>query len=168
MRAAGAPLVLWLTGGGARDVLCQDLSAAAAAVVIELGSRGRCSDGYDVEALGWAAEHGPELGAGVGSVAVGGQLVGAARAARLAVDAHESGWPVVGTQLLVRPAFSDLCPAPCAVAGAAPATIVTGGARRDDGRGYAATLRDAGVEVRQLVSDARRALPLHELARALQ
>jgi acetyl esterase/lipase len=75
---------------------------------------------------------------------------------------------VVGTQVLVRPAFSDLCPAPSAVAGAAPATIVTGGAPRDDGRGYAATLRDAGVEVRQLVNDARRALPLHELARALQ
>jgi acetyl esterase len=166
--AAGAPLVLWLTGGGARDVLCQDLSASAAAVVIELGCRGGCGDRYDIEALGWAAEHGPELGAGTSSVAVGGQLAGAARAARLAVDAHESGWPVVRTQMLVRPAFSDLCPAPSAVAGAAPATIVTGGARRDDGRRYAAALREAGVEVRQLVSDARRALPLHELARALQ
>jgi acetyl esterase/lipase len=68
----------------------------------------------------------------------------------------------------VRPAFSDLCPEPSSVAGAAPATIVTGGARQDDGRGYAAALRGAGVEVRELVSDARRALPLHELARALQ
>lgn len=166
--AAGAPLVLWLTGGTARDALCQDLSTSAAAVVIELGCRGGCSHGYDIEALGWAAEHGPELGADTSSVAVGGQLAGAARAARLAVDAHESGWPVVRTQMLVRPAFSDLCPAPSAVAGAAPATIVIGGARRDDGRGYAAALREAGVEVRQLVSDARRALPLHELARALQ
>jgi hypothetical protein len=167
--AGGAPLVLWLTGRGARDVLCQDLSAAAAAVVIELGCRdGGCSDGYDIEALGWAAEHALELGAGPGPVAVAGQLAGAARAARLAVDAHGSGWPVVRMQVLVRPAFSDLCPAPPAVAGAAPATIVTGGARQDDGRRYAAKLRDAGVEVRELVSDARRTLPLHELARALQ
>jgi alpha/beta hydrolase fold len=167
--AAGAPLVLWLSGRGARDVLCQDLSAAAAAVVIELGCRdGGCTAGYEFEALGWAAEHAPELGASSGPVAVAGHLAGAARAARLAVDAHESGWPVVRAQVLVRPAFSDLCPAPSAVAGAAPATIVTGGARQDDGRRYAATLRDAGVEVRALVSDARRALPLHELARALQ
>ncbi|HET7049670.1 MAG TPA: alpha/beta hydrolase fold domain-containing protein [Solirubrobacteraceae bacterium] len=167
--AAGAPLVLWLAGRGARDVLCQDLSAAAAAVVIELGCRdGGCTAGYEIEALGWAAEHAPELGASSGPVAVAGQLAGAARAARLAVDAHESGWPVVRAQVLVRPAFSDLCPAPSAVAGAAPATIVTGGGRQDDGRRYAATLRDAGVEVRALVSDARRSLPLHELARALQ
>ncbi len=167
--AAGAPLVLWLAGGGARDALCQGLSEAAAAVVIELGCReGGCSDGYEIEALGWAAEHGPELGASSAPVAVAGQLAGAARAARLAVDAHESGWPVVRTQLLVRPAFSDLCPVPSAVAGAAPATIVTGGARHDDGRRYAAMLRHAGVEVRELVSDARRALPLHKLARALQ
>jgi hypothetical protein len=167
--AAGAPLVLWLAGCGARDVLCQDLSAAAAAVVIELGSRERgCSDGYDIAALGWAAEHAIELGASSGPVAVAGQLEGAARAAQLAVDAHESGWPLVRTQVLVRPAFSDLCPAPSVGAGAAPATIVTGGARQDDGRRYAAALRDAGVEVRELVSDAWRALPLHELARALQ
>jgi alpha/beta hydrolase fold len=167
--AKGAPLVLWLAGRGARDVLCQDLSAAAAAVVIELGCRdGGCSDGHDIDALGWAAEHAPELGASSGPVAIAGQLAGAARAARLAVDAHGSGWPVVRTQVLVRPAFSDLCPAPSAVAGAASATIVTGGARQDDGRRYAATLRGAGVAVRELVSDARRALPLHELARALQ
>ncbi|MGZ4344272.1 MAG: alpha/beta hydrolase [Solirubrobacteraceae bacterium] len=167
--AAGAPLVLWLTGRGARDVLCQDLSAAADAVVIELGRReGGCSDGYEIEALGWATEHAPELGASSGPVAVAGQLAGAARAARLTVDAHESGWPAVRTQVLVRPAFSDLCPAPSAVAGAAPATIVTGGARQDDGRRYAAALRDAGIEVRQLVSDARRGIPLHELARALR
>jgi hypothetical protein len=167
--AAGAPLVLWLAGRGARDVLCQDLSAAAAAVVIELGCRdGGCSDGYEIEALGWAAEHAAELGASSEPVAVAGQVAGAARAARLAVDAHDSGWPVVRTQVLVRPAFSDLRPAPSTVAGAAPATIVTGGARQDDGRRYAATLRNAGVEVRELVSDARRALPLHELARALQ
>jgi acetyl esterase/lipase len=57
---------------------------------------------------------------------------------------------------------------PSGVAGAAPATIVTTGARQDDGRRYAAALRAAGVEVRELVSDARRTLPLNELARAVQ
>ena len=38
-----------------------------------------------------------------GPVAVAGQLAGAARAARLAVDAHESGWPV-GAHAGARPA----------------------------------------------------------------
>lgn len=166
---AGAPLVLWLAGRGTRDVLCQELSAAAAAVVIELGRRDDGgSDRYEIEALGWAAEHAPEFGASSGLVAVAGRLAGAARAARLAVDAYDSGWPVVRTQVLVRPAFSDVCPVPSAVAGTTSATIVTGAARRDDGRRYAATLRRAGVEVRELVSDARRALPLYELAQALR
>jgi hypothetical protein len=54
------------------------------------------------------------------------------------------------------------------VTGAAPATIVTGNARHDDGRRYAAMLRGAGVEVRELVSDARRTPLLHELARAVR
>jgi len=166
---AGAPLVLWLAGRSARDVLCQELSAAATAVVIELGSHGgSCSDGYEIEALGWAAEHGVELGAEAAPVVVAGQLAGAARAARLAVEAHSRGWPAVRRQVLVRPAFSGLCPAPSTVDGAPPATIVAGGARRDDGRRYAATLRDAGIEVRELISDARRALPLHELVRAVR
>jgi acetyl esterase/lipase len=165
----GAPLVLWLSGRGAHDLLCQELSAAAAAVVIELGSgEAAVSDRHGIEALGWAAEHAPELGASSGPVTVAGQLAGAARAARLAVQASGYGWPVVRRQVLVRPAFSDLCPPPSAVAGAAPATIITTGAPRDGGRRYADTLRDAGVEVRELVSEARRALPLRELARALQ
>ena len=62
----------------------------------------------------------------------------------------------------------EVGPAPSAVAGAAPATIVTNGTRHEVGRRYAATLREAGVEVRELVSDAQRALPLNELARALR
>lgn len=165
----GAPLVLWLSDRGARDLFCQELSGAAAAVVIELGRReGAIGDRHEIEALGWAADHASELGASSGLVAVAGQLAGAARAARLAVEAHGCGWPVVRRQLLVRPVFSDLCPAPCALDGTAPATIVTGGARHDAGRRYAAALRDAGVEVRELASDAQRGLLLHDLARAVQ
>ena len=118
--------------------------------------------------LGWAAEHARELGADPEKLVVGGQLAGAALAARLAVDARDSGWPVVSRQMLVRPEFSDSCPVPSEVAGTPPATIVTTGSRRDDGSRYAATLRDAGVEVRELVTGARRALPLGELVRALR
>jgi acetyl esterase/lipase len=167
--ADGAPLVLWLSGRGGGDVLCQELSAAASAVVIELATReDAVGDGPAIEALGWAAEHAPEFGASSELVAVAGRLAGAARAARLAVEARDYGWPVVHRQVLVRPVFSVLRPAPSVVAGAAPATIVSGGAWHDEGRRYAATLREAGVDVWELVSDAQRSLPLHELARALR
>jgi hypothetical protein len=167
--AGRAPLVIWLSARNARDVLCRELSATAAAVVLELGRReGGSSGRYEVATLGWAAEHARELGAHPDQLVVGGQLVGAALAARLAVEARDCGWPVVRRQVLVRPAFSDAYPAPSEVGGTPPATIVTTGSRRDDGSRYAATLRDAGVEVRELVSDARRALPLGELARGLQ
>jgi hypothetical protein len=169
LHADGAPLVLWLSGRGGRDLLCPELSAAASAVVIELATREQAvGDRPEIEALGWAAEHAPEFGASSELVVVAGRLAGAARAARLAVDAHDSGWPVVHRQVLVRPVFSMLRPAPSVVGGAAPATIVSGGAWHDEGRRYAATLRQAGVEVRELVSDAQRALPVHELARALR
>jgi hypothetical protein len=169
VQAAGAPLVLWLSGSAGRDLLCQQFSAAAAAVVIELAVReDAVGDGPEIEALGWVAEHAPEFGASSELVVVGGRLAGAARAARLAVEAHDSGWPVVHRQVLVRPVFSVLRPAPSVVAGAAPATIVSGGAWHDEGHRYAARLRQAGVEVWELVSDARRAVPLNELARAVR
>ena len=166
--AGGTPLVIWLTGRNARDALCRELSAIAAAVVLELGKgEGGNARGYEVATLGWAAEHARELGAHPDWLVVGGQLVGAALAARLAVDARDCGWPVVRRQVLVRPAFSDSCPVPSEVGGTPPATIVTTGSRRDDGSRYAGALRDAGVQVRELVSDARRALPVGELVRGL-
>jgi acetyl esterase/lipase len=162
-------LVIWLTARNAGDALCRQLSATAAASVLELGrSEGGSASGYEVATLGWAAEHARELGADPEKLVVGGQLAGAALAARLAVDARDSGWPVVSRQMLVRPEFSDACPVPSELAGTAPATIVTTGSRRDDGSRYAATLRDAGVEVRELVTGARRGLPLGELVRALR
>jgi alpha/beta hydrolase fold len=167
--AEGAPLVFWLAGRNAGDALCRELSAAAAAVVLELGSSdGASGRGLELAALGWAAEHAREFGACEGPVVVAGQLAGAARAARLAIDARDSGWPVLRRQVLVRPAFPAPGMAPSHVAGTAPATIVTGGARGDDGSRYAATLRGAGVEVQELVTDAWRALPLQELVRAIR
>jgi hypothetical protein len=167
--AAGcAPLVLWLTVRNAGDPLCRELSLVAAAVVLELGKPdGPDGCAYEAAALGWAAEHARELGAQAGRLLVAGQLAGAARAARLAIDARDSGWPVLRRQVLVRPAFAQRCPVPVHLARSAPATIVTSGRRGDDGSRYAAALRDAGVEVQELVSDARRALPFEDLARTL-
>lgn len=168
--AAGeSTLVVWLAGRKAGDVLCRDLSAAAAAVVLELPSSGAPSgSGHDLAALGWAAEHASEFGAHRGPLVLGGQLAGAARAARLALDARDSGWPALRRQLLVRPTFARPGLVPFEVAGTAPATIVTTGLHGDDGSRYAAALRGAGVMVQELVSDARRALPVQELARALR
>lgn len=168
--AAGRPtLVVWLAGRKGGDVLCRDLSAAAAAVVLELPSSGLPSGGgHELAALAWAAEHASEFGVGGGPLVVGGQLAGAARAARLALDARDSGWPALRRQVLVRPTFAGPGLVPTGVAGIAPATIVTNGLRGDDGSRFAATLRGAGVAVQELVSDARRALPVHELAAALR
>jgi len=168
--AAGRPtLVVWLAGRKGGDVLCRDLSAAAAAVVLELPSSGfPIGGGHELAALAWAAEHASEFGVGGGSLVVGGQLAGAARAARLALDARDSGWPALRRQVLVRPTFAGPGLVPTGVAGIAPATIVTNGLRGDDGSRFAATLRGAGVAVQELVSDARRALPVHELAAALR
>jgi hypothetical protein len=162
----GAPLVLWLAGRKTGDVLCRELSATASAVVVEIGT---CAGSQlEVAALGWAVEHARELGAHPGRLVVAGQLAGAGRAARLAVDLRDTRWPPVRRQLLVRPEFSSPHPAPDRVAGTAPATIITTSLRRDDGSGYASTLRDAGVDVQEVVSDPWRAPPLGELARALR
>jgi len=167
--AGGPPLVVWLAGGKAGDVLCRDLSAAAAAVVLELPSGDvPAGSAHDLAVLGWAAEHAAEFGAHGGRLVVGGELAGAARAARLALDACHSGWPALRRQLLIRPMFAGPGSVRCEIAGPAPATIVTTGLRGDDGSRYAATLRAAGVNVQELVSDARRTLPVHELARALR
>lgn len=162
-------LVFWLASKNAGDALCRELCAVTAAVVLELGSPKAASCGrYAMAALGWAAEHAGELGADPGRLIVGGQRAGAEQAVRLAVQARDGGWPALSRQVLVLPAFTSVSIAPSDLAGTAPATIVTTGGREDGARRYAAALREAGVQVRELVTDARRALPLHDLARALR
>ena len=163
-----APLVFWLAASNAGDVLCRELSAACVAVVLELAGSDSTRPGYQLVALGWAVEHAPEFGARAGGLVVAGHRAGATRAARLAVEARDAGWPVVRRQLLVHPALAEPELLPIDVAGTAPATILTTGALADVGSRYAATLRGGGVEVQELVFDPRRALPLHELARALR
>jgi acetyl esterase len=168
--AGGATLVLWLAARNADEALCRDLSATAAAVVLELrGSEGAIGDRHDLAALGWAAEHAGEFGASENPLVVAGQHAGAGRAARLALDARDHGWPPLRRQVLIRPTFPPAASLEAAhVAGAAPAPIVTAGRRQDDGRRYAAALRGAGVEVQELVGGGRPALSACELARALR
>jgi hypothetical protein len=114
-------------------------------VVTPLGSQ---RTGEELGALEWLADHAGELGAGSGTLV----LAGGARAARLAVAARDNGWPKLHRQLLIHPRFGREHPIPSDVAGVAPATVICGDDRRDDGRRYAALLRDAGVPVTEVRS----------------
>jgi hypothetical protein len=111
-------------------------------VVIAL--TGRQPGWLELAALHWAGEHAAELGADGERLMV----AGGARAALLALAARDAGWPVVSRQLLVRPDFTWRDGMPDEVAGAPPAIVVCG--ERDDGSRYAARLRAAGVEVREV------------------
>ena len=105
----------------------------------------------ELAALQWLSEHVDEFGARGDHMLV----AGGARAARLALAARDSGWPVLRRQVLVHPRFTAWQPMPRGVAGAPPATVVCA-ARLDGGRGYAARLRAAGVEVHEVRDDRRR------------
>jgi hypothetical protein len=114
-------------------------------VVLAVNGRHRHAD--ELAALQWLAEHGGEL------CAVPSRLIvaGGARAAWLAVGARDSAWPELHRQVLVHPRFGRENPIPPTVAGVAPAIVVCGGDRQDDGARYAAVLRDAGVEVDEVL-----------------
>ena len=77
----------------------------------------------ELAALQWVSEHLGEFGAERDRMLV----AGGARAARLALAARDSGWPVLRRQLLVHPSFAPEQPMPVNVAGAPPATVVCGG-----------------------------------------
>jgi acetyl esterase/lipase len=137
---------MWLGPKNLGDPVCRELSDVAAAVVLELSGRDVAGGaGHDLAVLGWAAEHAREFGADDAHVLV----AGGARAARLALVARDAGWPVLRRQLLVHPAFTARQPMPSNVAGASPATVVCS-PRQDGGQRYAARLRAAGVEVREV------------------
>jgi hypothetical protein len=114
-------------------------------VVVALDGRNR--NGDELAALQWLAEHGGELCAAPKRLIV----AGGARAAWLAVGAHDSAWPELDRQVLVHPRFGPENPIPSGVAGVAAAIVVCGRDSRDDGPRYAALLRDAGVDVEQVV-----------------
>jgi acetyl esterase/lipase len=155
----GAGTVGWPGGPGAGE-LCRGLSEDAGLVVLSVSC-----DPPDAHSgtyvLEWAAEHAAELGGDPGLLLVGGQGAGGAAAAEAALDARAQGWPLITRQVLISAGPA----APRAVAGVAPATIVT--VRHhpgDDGGRYAARLRQAGVEVDELTYPGR--LPTADRVRA--
>ncbi len=125
-------------------VLSDELSPTAVWVesYVVVALVGRHPAPAELAALHWLAEHAGELGAESDRMLV----AGGARAARLVLDARDSGWPILRRQLLVHPRFTAQLPMPANVAGAPAATVVCNG--WDDGRRYAARLRAAGLEVR--------------------
>jgi hypothetical protein len=105
---------------------------------------GRNPEWLELATLHWAGEHAGELGADRDRLLV----AGGARAAMLALAARDAGWPALHRQLVVHPEFTRTQRVPNDVAGAPPAIVVCG--ERDDGSLYAARLRAAGVEVREV------------------
>ncbi len=173
---ARASLALLLANGAtprsarSADLLGRGLSAGANVVVLRVPDRARC-----LAALAWAADHADELGGQADRLIVAGGGPSGARAARLAINARDQGWPVLQRQVLVHPRFTVGCPPPARVAGVAAATIVSGSGPHDHARRYAARLKRAGVEVGELrqpyswrgnVDDEMRMMA--ELARSLQ
>lgn len=114
-------------------------------VVVALDGRHPQVD--ELAALQWLAEHGGGLCGAPNRLIV----AGGARAAWLALGARDSAWPKLDRQVLVHPRFGADNPFPSGVAGAAPAIVVCSGDPRDDGARYATLLRDAGVDVDQVV-----------------
>jgi acetyl esterase/lipase len=159
--------------------LCRALCRLAGVVVLSAAPRAApdepAATAFEDAAavLGWAADHAAELDADPERLIVGGEGAGAALAAAVTLHARDEWWPAIARQLLIHPELgawrasvpyaSSLRTAP--LAGAAPATVVSGGARGDGGRTLAARLREAGVDVEELPHDA--ALPA-SVARALR
>jgi hypothetical protein len=153
--AISAPPLIFLLGDAhAGEEFSLSLCSAATAVVLSIPTTADSSESTEVAALGWAADHAPELGAAA-RVLLAGVYLGGGHAARLAAAARDLGWPPLHRQLLVHPMFDAACPVPSRLAGAAPATIVTAD---EPGSRYAERLRSAGIAVEELhLTD--RALP---------
>lgn len=134
-------------------VLTDELSPANSWVqnCVVVGLAAGTPGSTELAALQWVSEHLGEFGAERDRMLV----AGGARAARLALAARDSGWPVLRRQLLVHPSFTPEQPMPVNVAGAPPATVVFG--RENDGGGrYAQRLRAAGIEVCEVPDDGLR------------
>ena len=141
------------------------VSSHAGVVVLSLVSRLAPDDLADAtRMLEWAADHAAELDADPGEAAR--RRRGRGRRARRGAGAARPRprWPTIARQVLIRPELAAL--RATALAGVAPATVLTTAAA-DDGRRYAARLRAAGVEVEELQPRGRAARADARLPRPL-
>ncbi len=113
-------VVVWLHGGGfvMGDLETEHPWAArvadgSGAVVVSVGYRRAPEDRFPAAlddayaALGWAAEHAGEFGAGAARIAVGGHAAGAGLAAAVALRARDERGPRICFQLLNQPQLDD-------------------------------------------------------------
>jgi acetyl esterase/lipase len=162
LRGAGTllrPRVSWPRGGRGTGVLVFLPDPASTSAWSDAFCRASCDEaGFVVlsvadatfeaatTTLEWAADHAPELGADPARLVIAGQGSGAGLAAAAALRARGCEWPALTRQVLAGPGL-DALPLPAAsMVGVAPATVV-------EAHGYAARLRQAGVEVDELRSD---------------
>lgn len=148
----GSPLIFVpsLAAAANPDPLCRLLCSAAAGVVVALPCPPDTDHDHELEALGWAVDHGAELGAQPEHLMVAGEGAGGARAACLAIRARDDRWPPLHRQILLHPTFTQTCPMPSMLIGVAPATVISSDTRIDDGSAYAAQLRASDIEVSEL------------------
>jgi alpha/beta hydrolase fold len=134
--AYGGPIAVFLadarTSFDAADALCFD----AGFVVLAIRT---LSIEVATVAVEWAADHAEQLGANPERLLI----AGGGLAAGAALHARDEGWPAVSRQLLIGPEQSGWPARGVSLAGAAAATVV-------NARGYAARLREAGVDVQEL------------------
>lgn len=137
--ADGAPIAVYVTEHDPGFEAARALSADEGYIVLALETTE-----LDVVtvALEWAADHGRVLGADPDQLVV----AGGALAAKAALRARDDGWPRITRQLLIGDGRQPWPPASASLTGVAPATLV-------NTAGYAARLREAGVEVRELSVD---------------
>ena len=146
--ATPSPLIFVLGAASDKDAFGASLSSEAGAVVLWFAAPHEWT--MAEAALGWAAEHGPDLGSAPHGLVVAGVDLGGGYAVRLALAARDHGWPDLRRQLLVHPIFDAAWAVPANSAGLAPATVVTTTPPEATASRYLAALRAAGVDIDEL------------------
>ena len=119
---AGRPVLAWFHGGGhvigsldTHDAMARNLCREARCLVVSvdyrMGPEHRFPAAVDdcFAAVRWLAEHGGDVGADPGCIAVGGDSAGGNLAAVTALLARDSGGPGLRHQLLVYPVADYRC-----------------------------------------------------------
>ena len=122
---AARPGLAWFHGGGhvigsldTHDAMARHLCREAGCVVVSVDYRMGPEHPFPaavedcVAAMRWLAEHGREIGADPGRLAVGGDSAGGNLAAVAALTARDEGGPALRHQLLVYPVTDYRCRGP--------------------------------------------------------
>lgn len=145
---SSAPLIFGLGGASDGDAFGASLSSVAGAVVLWFAAPHDAS--IAASALGWAAEHAPDLASDPRGLVVAGVHLGGSYAVQLALAARDRGWPDLRRQLLLHPMLDAAWAVPANGTGLAPVTVVTTTPPEATATRYVASLRAAGVDIDEL------------------